>query len=256
MLKIKNIFKQEKTQKQIYKLLLTLIVCLFFLLVVELLFKIPYIQNLFSINTLESSMNNQYAVWIILWLLMFAQVTIIPMPCMPILAFCVNTPLVSYEAGLFGLFSLQTVFFVLYVTSACLAGSLCAYFLGKFGGKRAVKWIAGDEEDYKLWSKKLNCKAGKWIYAATVILPVFPDDVICIVVGSMGFDLKFYSFINITGRFFGTYAMLLFMRMPYINNFFSSAVNGGTPWALIAYSILFIISIVAAIIWRLKVIKK
>ena len=178
------------------------------------------------------------------------------MPGMPILAFCINTPLVAKGLELMDLFSLETVFFVGYITSACLVGSLCAYFLGKLGGKRAIKWIAGDEEDYQLWSKKLNCKAGKWIYAATVLLPIFPDDIICLVVGSMGLNLRFYTLANITGRFIGNYAMLLFMRMPYINSFFSSAINGGTPWALIVYSILFIISIVAAIIWRFGVINK
>ena len=178
------------------------------------------------------------------------------MPAMPIYAFCVNTTLVSYEVGLTGLFSLRTLFFVTFVTSACVAGSVCAYLLGKFGGKRAVKWIAGDEEDYQLWRSKLNNPAGKWIYAATVLMPIFPDDILCIVVGSMGMDLKFFSFVNLLFRFIGAYCMLLFMRMPYIGDFFSSAVNGGTPWALIVYSILFLLSIVAAIIWKLKVIKK
>lgn len=256
MTRIKEIIRQEKTQKQIYKLLLTLIVCLFFLLVVELIFKIPYIQKIFSPTSLENSMSNSELVWIVLWLLMFAQVTIIPMPAMPIYAFCVNTTLVSYEVGLTGLFSLRTLFFVTFVTSACVAGSVCAYLLGKFGGKRAVKWIAGDEEDYQLWRSKLNNPAGKWIYAATVLMPIFPDDILCIVVGSMGMDLKFFTFVNLLFRFVGAYCMLLFMRMPYIGDFFSSAVNGGIPWALIVYSILFLISTVAAIIWKLKVIKK
>lgn len=256
MIKIKELLRQEKTQKQIYKLLLTLIVCLFFLLIVEIMFKIPYIQRIFSPSALEENMGNNCVVWIILWLLMFAQVTIIPMPSMPIFAFCINTSLVSYGSDLIDLFSFRTIFFVLYVTSACLAGSICAYMLGRFGGKKAVTWIAGDEEDYQLWCKKLNCKAGKWIYAATVLLPIFPDDIICIVVGSMRFDLKFYTLVNLIFRFIGSYCMLLFMRMPYINNFFSSAISGGIPWALIAYSILFFLSIVAAIIWKLKVIKK
>ena len=254
MNELKKLFEQEKTQKQIYKLLLTLIVCLFFLLVVELVFKIPSVTRFFGPDNLNKGDN--VTVWIILWLLMFAQVTIIPMPAMPIFAFCINTTLVSYGSGFMDLFSLRTLFFVLYVTSACLIGAICAYLLGRFGGKKAVKWIAGEEEDYQLWCNKLNCKAGKWIYAATVLLPIFPDDIICIVVGSMRFDLKFYTLINLIFRFIGSYCILLFMRMPCINNFFSSAVNGGFPWALLAYSILFMLSIVAAIIWKCKVIKK
>ena len=254
MNKLKKLFEQEKTQKQVYKLLLTLIVCLFFLLLVEIIFKIPAVTKFFGPDNLNKG--NNITVWIILWLLMFAQVTIIPMPAMPIFAFCINTTLVAYGSGFLDLFSLHTLFFVLYVTSACLAGSICAYLLGRFGGKKAVKWIAGEEEEYQLWCNKLNCKAGKWIYAATVLLPIFPDDIICIVVGSIKMDFKFYIIVNAINRFIGSYCILLFMRMPYINNFFSSAVNGGFPWALLAYSILFILSIVAAIIWKRKVIKK
>lgn len=254
MIKLNELLKQEKTQKQIYKLLLTLIICLFFLLLVEIIFKIPTISEFFGPKNLDKG--NNVTVWVILWLLMFAQVTIIPMPSMPIFAFCVNTTLVSYEMGLMALFSFRTLFFVLYVTSACLSGSICAYLLGRFGGKRAVKWIAGEEEDYQIWCQKLNCKAGKWIYSTTVLLPIFPDDIICIVVGSMKMDFKFYVIVNTINRFIGSYCILLFMRMPYINNFFSSAVNGGFPWALLAYSILFILSIVATLIWKYKVIKK
>ena len=254
MNKLKKLFEQEKTQKQVYKLLLTLIVCLFFLLLVEIIFKIPAVTRFFGPDNLNKG--NNITVWIILWLLMFAQVTIIPMPAMPIFAFCINTTLVAYGSDFMDLFSLRTLFFVLYVTSACLTGAICAYLLGRFGGKKAVKWIAGEEEEYQLWCNKLNCKAGKWIYAATVLLPIFPDDIICIVVGSIKMDFKFYIIVNAINRFIGSYCILLFMRMPYINNFFSSTVNGGFPWALLAYSILFILSIVAAIIWKRKVIKK
>ena len=58
MIKLKNLLRQEKIQKQIYKLLLTLIVCLFFLIIVEFLFKIPYIQNAFSRNILKNNIED------------------------------------------------------------------------------------------------------------------------------------------------------------------------------------------------------
>ena len=50
---IKELFQQEKTKKQIYKLLLALIVCLFFLLIVEILFQILYISDFFGTDDLE-----------------------------------------------------------------------------------------------------------------------------------------------------------------------------------------------------------
>ena len=176
------------------------------------------------------------------------------MPAMPIYTFCINTTLVSFKAGVWGLISLRTLFFTLFVTSASAVGSIVAYWMGRLGGKKAVKWIAGDEEDYNTWCKNLNRKAGKWVYSATVLLPVFPDDIICIVVGSMKMDFKFYSIVNILCRFIGTYCMLLFMRMPGINKFFSSAVSGGFPWALLIYAIMFTISIIASILWKRRMI--
>lgn len=254
--KISQLFESEKIKKQIYKLLWTLIVCLFLLFAVEVIFQIPAISNAFSSDVLENSMGDNKAVWVVLWLLMFAQVTIIPVPAMPIYVFCNNTALVSYGSGLIDLFSLRTLFFVLYVTSACVVGAIAAYWLGRTGGKKAVKWIAGEEEDYQLWCKKLNCKAGKWIYAATVLLPIFPDDIICLVVGSMKMDFKFYTLVNLINRFIGAYTILLFMRLPIINSFFTSAVNGGFPWALLVYSILFIIVLIITIIWKKKVLNK
>lgn len=254
--KISQLFESEKIKQQIYKLLQALIICTFLLLVVEIIFQIPTVSKLFSNSALEDAMGNNIMIWIILWLLMFAQVTIIPIPAMPIYVFCNNTALVSYGSGLIDLFSLRTLFFVLYVTSACVVGAIAAYWLGRTGGKKAVKWIAGEEEDYQLWCKKLNCKAGKWIYAATVLLPIFPDDIICLVVGSMKMNFKFYTLVNLINRFIGAYTILLFMRLPIINSFFTSAVNGDFPWALLVYSILFIIVLIITIIWKKKVLNK
>ena len=180
---------------------------------------------------------------------MYAQVTIIPVPAMPIYVFCNQTSLVG-GSGLSGLFTWQTVFFVCFVTSACLAGAVTSYFLGKVGGRRAVKWIAGDEDDYNVWTEKLNCRVGKYIYAATILLPIFPDDILCLVAGALKIDLKFYILANLTGRLIGAYCMLLFMRLPGLQTFFTSSTNGGFPWALLVYGVILILSVVALILWR------
>lgn len=82
---------------------------------------------------------------------MFAQVTIIPIPAMPIYVFCSGTTLVAPGPNLVDLFSLETLFFCAFVVSACVVGSIAAYWLGRLGGGKAVKWIAGDEEDYNQW---------------------------------------------------------------------------------------------------------
>lgn len=253
--KIKQIFESDKNKKQIYKLLQALIVCLFLLFAIELIFQIPAVSNAFSTQALETNTGDQVTIWIVLWLLMYAQVTIIPVPAMPIYIFCNRTDLVG-GPGLAGLFSFQTLFFVLFVESACIAGAVTAYWLGRVSGKRAIKWIAGDEEEYYLWSRKLNCKWGKYLYSATVILPVFPDDILCLVAGAIGIDFGFFLISNITGRLIGTIGFLIFLRLPYISQFFSTNVGEGFPWALLVYGILLFIVVIITIIWKKKVLNK
>ena len=249
MTKFSEKLKLKKTQEQITKLLWALIVCIALLLIVEIIFQIPTVKNMFGANALEDSWGQQVTVWVILWLLMYAQVTIIPVPAMPIYVFCNQTDLVG-GLGLAGLFSFRTLFFVVFVESACIAGAVTAYWLGRTGGRRAVKWIAGDEEEYLIWSQKLNCRMGKYIYSATVVLPIFPDDILCLVAGAVKIDFGFFLIANISGRAVGTIALLVFLRLPYIASFFSSATNGGFPWALLVYSILLVVLVVMIIVWR------
>ena len=173
---------------------------------------------------------------------MFLQVAIIPIPALPILTACNQIPnLVGTSFKLSGLFSLQTLFFVLFVTSATLVGAIAAYWLGRTFGKKAVIWGAGSEKDYKLWSKKLNGKMGKWLYTSTVLLPIFPDDLISLVIGSIKMNFSFYVIVNAICKVIGLYAMLIFMRIPGIDMMFSQST--GFPWALTIYAIILFVSI-------------
>lgn len=171
---------------------------------------------------------------------------------MPLYVFCNNTSLVAFGPNLIDLFSLRTLFFVCFVVSACLAGSIASYFLGRLCGKKAVKWIAGDEEEYNKWSSTLNCRAGKYIYSATIIFPIFPDDLLCIVVGALKMNFPFFVLVNIVGKLIGAFCMLLFLRVPIICDFFQSSINGGFPWALLVYSILLVLCIIVLIILKIN----
>lgn len=255
-MKISNLLKQEKSQKQIVKLLYTTIVCVFLLLAMELIFQIPIVKSLFGEDALNKSIGNEKLVWVVLWLLMFAQVTIIPIPALPIYVFCNNTSLVANGNSFTDLFSLRTLFFTIFVVSACMAGSIVAYWLGRIGGKKTVKWIAGDEEEFNNWTKILNRKKGKHIYFATILFPIFPDDVLCIVAGALKMDFGFFLIANLIGKFIGAFCSLLFLRTPYICNFFQNSLNGGFPWALLIYSILLIFAIIALIIMKKIIIPK
>lgn len=252
--KLKTIITKDAHKKQVTKFLYAAIACIGLLLIVEGLFQVPAINNLFDEESIGSAVG--ITAWAVLWLLMFAQVTIIPIPAMPILVFCNNTNLVATGPELLDLFSLRTLFFAAFVTSACYAGSAVAYWLGRAGGGKAVKWIAGDEEEYKHWCQIFNRRDGKIIYAATVILPIFPDDLLCLVMGAMKMNFRDFTFINISLRFIATIAFMGFLRLPYVSDFFKSSVNGGFPWSILVYSVLLVLCIVTLIVWKIKVDKK
>ena len=131
---------------------------------------------------------------------------------------------------------------------------MVAYWLGKIGGRRAVKWIAGDEEEFDKWSNALNGKLGKRLYALTVLLPIFPDDILCIVVGAMKMDFLFFVVTHLICSIIGIYVSLIFMRLPYIDAFFNSS-GEGFPIALVVYSIILLFCISISIVLR-KSIKK
>lgn len=254
MMRLKNIITNPKTQKQITKLLYAAIACLALLLLVEGLFQIPAIANIFDESAIGTSAESITA-WVVLWLLMFAQVTIIPIPALPIYVFCSGTNLVAYGPGLVDLFSLRTLFFVCFVVSACLVGSIVAYWLGRLGGGKAVKWIAGDEEDYNQWCKILNNKKGKVIYCCTLVFPLFPDDLICLVVGAMKMNFKFFVIAQIIGKLIGSFCTLLFLRLPYLSDFFTSSRSGEFPLSVVVYGALLLLCTIITLIWK-KVCKK
>lgn len=247
--KLKQILNTDRHKKQITKFLYAAIMCIGLLLFVECLFQIPAINNLFNEEAIGATGENIGA-WIILWLLMFAQVTIIPIPAMPIYVFCSGTNLVANGLSLTDLFSLRTCFFCIFVVSACVVGSMVAYWLGRLGGGKAVKWIAGDEDEYNQWCQILNKKGGKIFYACTILFPIFPDDILCLVVGAMKMDFKYFTVVNIVGKLVGAFCMLLFIRLPILSDFFTSSRNGGFPLSIVIYSILFILSILATIVWK------
>ena len=78
----------------------------------------------------------------------------------------------------------------LLASGGVLAGSLIAYAIGRFFGKRAAEWIAGKEAVDK-YAKYIGNK-GKVIFLLMQILPFFPDDILCIVAGLTAMNFPFF----------------------------------------------------------------
>ena len=254
MIKFFDKFNNDKARTQLYKLCQTATVCLLLLTIVEALFLIPEVNQFFSPeNGIGEGMG--ISSWIALWMLMFLQVTIIPIPLLPILVMCNKTTLVAVDGELMSLSSTKTLFFVAFCTSAILMGSIVAYALGKLFGRRAVKWAAGDEEEFDKWTHVFNSKKGKILYGLTVLLPLFPDDVISMVMGAVKLDFTYFVIVHAICSFIGTFTMIFVMRLPFANQFFNS---GGDefPIALVVYSALLIIVVIISLVLRIKKHKK
>ena len=156
-------------KQQLIKILKVSMIATAIMLGFEILFSFDVITNWFGELITKSG---DWA-YLVIWVIMFLQVTILNIPAYVILSASVSIGIstLSWE-------------FILVTISAYMCGCLLAYWLGFKFGKKAVKWCAGSEEDYDKWCDVLNEK-GKWWYFATVILPIFPDDLLCIVAGSV-----------------------------------------------------------------------
>lgn len=195
-------------------------------------------EILFSFNIITDWLGNlivNAGIWtyVVIWVIMFLQVTILNVPAYVILSASVSIGINTLSFAFIGV-----------TISAYMAGCLLAYWLGWKFGKRAVKWCAGSEEDYNKWCRVLNSK-GKWWYLATVIFPLFPDDLLCLVAGSVKFNFWFYTVSNLIGRTIGLVTMLYTLKLI-------GMVGGGFPFMIIVWGVALVGELVAYLVLRSK----
>jgi uncharacterized membrane protein YdjX (TVP38/TMEM64 family) len=218
------------TKQQVLKLILVFIPLTALLVLLELVFMIPSVE-LFFADWFNSSAG--WTMYLAVWFLMFLQGTILNIPGVTILQ-------LSYLAGL----DLLSPWYLIAYLSGSLTACIAAYWLGRKFGTKAVKWIAGDTEEFNKWTSLVNNKT-KWWYFITVLLPIFPDDLICLVMGSLKFDFKFYFFANLIGRFIGTITMILTLQLI-------GFISGSFPLMLIVWLIALIGEIILYFVLKYK----
>jgi uncharacterized membrane protein YdjX (TVP38/TMEM64 family) len=170
-----------------YKLLFTSIYAMSIVLIVYVIFRhFGFIQLLESgeeVRELILSTGN-YGRFVFL-LIQFAQVALVPIPAM------ITTLAGVAIYGAFEAFLLSTVAIVL--------GSLFAFFVwGRLFGYRLVRWIAGEEKTEK-YRVMLNEK-GKYLFVLMMLLPVFPDDILCMIAGITTMKSKFFVLTTVITR--------------------------------------------------------
>ena len=232
-------------REQLYKILKTALIATVLMFVFELIFSIDAI--ILPIQSWVTNITNKFWLYSAIWFIMWAQTCIIPIPAYIILNAAIVTRILDPTRGVFGIFTTSECWlFILIVISAYITGALCAYAIGRKWGKKAVLWCAGNEEDYNKWATILNSK-GKWFYALTILLPVFPDDLLCLVAGAVKFNIKFFTIANLICRTIG----LIFMIGALV--IMQSANSGGIPWTVIGWGIAVLIEIIALIIMKRQI---
>lgn len=134
------------TIKKIYKLCLSCILIFGSIIAATLLLRIPAINNLFSPATISSV--NGIWLWVLVWLIIMLECSIIPGPYIPFLIFFAATPMADNK-----------LLFCTVCSSAVIVGRIGAYFVGKGFGNRLLKWVA--EDSYEAWQTKLAGPAGR-----------------------------------------------------------------------------------------------
>ena len=109
-------------------------------------------------------------------MLQFLQVTFLPIPAA-----------VSTVAGTMIFGPLQASLLSL---SGILLGSAFAFLLGRNFGKKLIVFMAGEETCHK-WTKVLT--DAKYAFFVMMLMPIFPDDILCLVAGVTDMTWTFFA---------------------------------------------------------------
>lgn len=215
---------------QILKILKVCMIATAFMLVMDAIFSISYVKDFFS-NLITNA--NGLIVFLVIWLIMFLQVTILNIPAYTVLSVCISIGINAWSWE-----------FILTTVTAYMCGCILAYWLGRWFGVKAVKWCAGSEEDFHKWSEFIN-KKGKTFYFLTILFPIFPDDLLCLVAGSVKFHFGLYTIFNLVGRFIGLVAMIWTLKLIGLS-------GGGSIITLILWAVALLAEIIAYTILKKK----
>ena len=122
------------TKQQILKALQLAMIMTAVLVVLELVFMVPQVEQFF-VNWFNGK--SGWMLYAIIWVLMFLQCNIINIPAVTLIEL----------SNLAGIETLSPIY-ILVVMSAYMLGCIVSYFLGAKIGSKAVKWVAGSEQDF------------------------------------------------------------------------------------------------------------
>ena len=192
MLLENNKFMDISPAKKILRIVMVLALVLIVLGFVYLILEITGLwEKLNSVEKLQTVIL-ELGFWgrFVFVLLQFLQVTFIPIPS-PILVVAGSLIYGPFQSSLLSL-------------SGILLGSGFAFFIGRILGRKIVSFMVGEKVSQK-WERFLNrCK---YSFVLMMLLPLFPDDVLCLVAGLTNMTWTFFMTTQFVTRPIGIFLL-------------------------------------------------
>ena len=118
-----------------------------------------------------------------------------------------------------------------------LIGSYGSFLIGRMFGSKLVVWIAG-EQNAKKYANLINNR-GKFFLIIAFLLPLFPDDILCLIAGITSMKFNHFFWIALITRPIGVFCMSYFGG-GYIIPF--------TGWGLFVWPFILIFAIAIIIV--------
>lgn len=125
----------------------------------------------------------------------------------------------------------------LYATIGVIIGSSIAFVIGRYCSRPVINWIFGKEKIDK-YQNILKNRTGIILFL-TLILPLFPDDLICMLAGISEISYPKFLIISIIARSVG---------LAVISFFGSGKIIPFSGWGIIAWLAIAIVSLIVIII--------
>lgn len=182
--------------KQPYKtalkiLLVAFLLCLFFVGVYLILLYTGWWEKLNSVDKLKKEILDLGIYGRVFFIfLQVVQVAFLPIPS-PLIVVAGSLIYGPFQASLLSL-------------AGILLGSAIAFSIGRVFGKKVVIFMVGKENEEK-WSKFLS--NAKYSFVLMMLLPLFPDDVLCMIAGITDMSWTFFMVTQLVTRTIGVFTM-------------------------------------------------
>ena len=120
----------------------------------------------------------------------------------------------------------------IYCSIGVILGSFVSFFIGKTFGYRLVSWIVGIENTNK-YTQILSKNGGLFLVIA-FLLPMFPDDILCLIAGITKMKFRTFGTVTTITRPIG----VIFMAF-----FGSGSIIPFNGWGIIVWGVIFVIAL-------------